>query len=54
MPPVETYNSGFIAMAQISFEALIGSQLIKKVTLCTEPETSLPFSQEMLKLLFCK
>jgi hypothetical protein len=38
----------------LSFEALIGSQLIKKVTPSTEPETSLPFSQEKLKLLLCK
>ena len=39
--------------AQVSFEALIGSQLSKKVTPSTEPETSLPFSQETLKLLLC-
>ena len=36
--------------AQLSFETLIASQLIKKVTPSTEPETSLPFSQETLKL----
>jgi hypothetical protein len=48
------YSYGFIAMTQISFEALIVSQLIKKVMPSTEPETPLPFSQETLKLLFCK
>jgi len=41
-------------MAQISFEALIDPQLIKKVTPSTEPETSSPFSQEKLKLSLCK
>ena len=40
-------------MAQVSLETLIGSHLIKKVTRSTEPETSLPFSQETLKLLLC-
>jgi len=48
------YSYGFIAMEQISFEALIGSQLIKKVMPSIEPETPLPFSQEAIKLLFCK
>jgi hypothetical protein len=50
MPHVKTLTF----MAQISFEALIGPQLIKKVTLSAEPETSLSFSQEALKLLLCE
>lgn len=51
---VNSYIYGFVAMAKISFEALIVSQLIKKVTPSAEPETSLLFSQETLKLLLCK
>lgn len=50
----DSYSYGLVTMAQISFEALIGSHLMKKVPPSTDHETSLPFSQETPKLLLCK